>query len=209
MLNGGSVLKMDYNTIKIKLDEINTQIKELYENAKELKEIRDRANDDVKKYKDLREDININVKDQIENIRLLKQKRADMLAEFKSMKISKSYLAQKIEQLETTLQTKPMSMDQEKDMIREIESHRKLYERAVELEDLNETIKTMSDGISVLVNQSSEEHKKVLENARVSAEKHQELLRTYAEINDLKAKATELYDKLKEMKIKEIVEEEL
>ncbi|WP_104838574.1 hypothetical protein [Methanococcus maripaludis] len=200
---------MDYNTIKIKLDEINTQIKELYENAKELKEIRDRANDDVKKYKDLREDININVKDQIENIRLLKQKRADMLAEFKSMKISKSYLAQKIEQLETTLQTKPMSMDQEKDMIREIESHRKLYERAVELEDLNETIKTMSDGISVLVNQSSEEHKKVLENARVSAEKHQELLRTYAEINDLKAKATELYDKLKEMKIKEIVEEEL
>lgn len=209
MLNGGSVLKMDYNTIKIKLDEINTQIKELYENAKELKEIRDRANDDVKKYKDLREDININVKDQIENIRLLKQKRADMLAEFKSMKISKSYLAQKIEQLETTLQTKPMSMDQEKDMIREIESHRKLYERAVGLEDLNETIKTMSDGISVLVNQSSEEHKKVLENARVSAEKHQELLRTYAEINDLKAKATELYDKLKEMKIKEIVEEEL
>ncbi|AVB75860.1 uncharacterized coiled-coil DUF342 family protein [Methanococcus maripaludis] len=203
------MLKMDYNTIKIKLDEINTQIKELYENAKELKEIRDRANDDVKKYKDLREDININVKDQIENIRLLKQKRADMLAEFKSMKISKSYLAQKIEQLETTLQTKPMSMDQEKDMIREIESHRKLYERAVELEDLNETIKTMSDGISVLVNQSSEEHKKVLENARVSAEKHQELLRTYAEINDLKAKATELYDKLKEMKIKEIVEEEL
>ncbi|WP_181508508.1 hypothetical protein [Methanococcus maripaludis] len=200
---------MDYNTIKIKLDEINTQIKELYENAKELKEIRDRANDDVKKYKDLREDININVKDQIENIRLLKQKRADMLAEFKSMKISKSYLAQKIEQLETTLQTKPMSMDQEKDMIREIESHRKLYERAVGLEDLNETIKTMSDGISVLVNQSSEEHKKVLENARVSAEKHQELLRTYAEINDLKAKATELYDKLKEMKIKEIVEEEL
>ncbi|CAF30098.1 MAG: hypothetical protein PWP73_922 [Methanococcus sp.] len=209
MLNGGSVLKMDYNTIKIKLDEINTQIKELYENAKELKEIRDRANDDVKKYKDLREDININVKDQIEEIRLLKQKRADMLAEFKSMKISKSYLAQKIEQLETTLETKPMSMDQEKDMIREIESHRKLYERAVELEDLNETIKTMSDGISVLVNQSSEEHKKVLENARVSAEKHQELLRTYAEINDLKAKATELYDKLKEMKIKEIVEEEL
>ncbi|MBA2869669.1 uncharacterized coiled-coil DUF342 family protein [Methanococcus maripaludis] len=203
------MLKMDYNTIKIKLDEINTQIKELYENAKELKEIRDRANDDVKKYKDLREDININVKDQIENIRLLKQKRADMLAEFKSMKISKSYLAQKIEQLETTLQTKPMSMDQEKDMIREIESHRKLYERAVGLEDLNETIKTMSDGISVLVNQSSEEHKKVLENARVSAEKHQELLRTYAEINDLKAKATELYDKLKEMKIKEIVEEEL
>ncbi|BAP60706.1 DUF7121 family protein [Methanococcus maripaludis] len=200
---------MDYNTIKIKLDEINTQIKELYENAKELKEIRDRANDDVKKYKDLREDININVKDQIEEIRLLKQKRADMLAEFKSMKISKSYLAQKIEQLETTLETKPMSMDQEKDMIREIESHRKLYERAVELEDLNETIKTMSDGISVLVNQSSEEHKKVLENARVSAEKHQELLRTYAEINDLKAKATELYDKLKEMKIKEIVEEEL
>ncbi|BAP62670.1 uncharacterized coiled-coil DUF342 family protein [Methanococcus maripaludis] len=203
------MLKMDYNTIKIKLDEINTQIKELYENAKELKEIRDRANDDVKKYKDLREDININVKDQIEEIRLLKQKRADMLAEFKSMKISKSYLAQKIEQLETTLETKPMSMDQEKDMIREIESHRKLYERAVELEDLNETIKTMSDGISVLVNQSSEEHKKVLENARVSAEKHQELLRTYAEINDLKAKATELYDKLKEMKIKEIVEEEL
>ncbi|AEK19633.1 hypothetical protein GYY_03770 [Methanococcus maripaludis X1] len=202
-------MKMDYNTIKIKLDEINTQIKELYENAKELKEIRDRANDDVKKYKDLREDININVKDQIEEIRLLKQKRADMLAEFKSMKISKSYLAQKIEQLETTLETKPMSMDQEKDMIREIESHRKLYERAVELEDLNETIKTMSDGISVLVNQSSEEHKKVLENARVSAEKHQELLRTYAEINDLKAKATELYDKLKEMKIKEIVEEEL
>jgi len=57
MLNGGSVLKMDYNTIKIKLDEINTQIKELYENAKELKEIRDTANDDVKKYKDLREDI--------------------------------------------------------------------------------------------------------------------------------------------------------
>uniref|UniRef100_A9A762 Phosphoserine phosphatase n=1 Tax=Methanococcus maripaludis (strain C6 / ATCC BAA-1332) TaxID=444158 RepID=A9A762_METM6 len=200
---------MDYTTIKTKLDEINTQIKDLYENAKELKEIRDTANDDVKKYKDLREDINIRVKDQIEEIRLLKQKRADMLAEFKSMKISKSYLLQKIEQLETTLQTKPMSMDQEKEMIREIESHRKLYDKAVELEDLNETIKTMSDGISVLVNQSSDEHKKVLNNAKVSAEKHQELLKTYAEINDLKAKATELYDKLKEMKIKEIVEEEL
>ncbi|WP_459202162.1 DUF7121 family protein [Methanococcus sp. CF] len=200
---------MDYNTIKTKLDEINTQIKDLYENAKELKEIRDKANDDVKKYKDLREDINVKVKDQIEEIRLLKQKRADMLSEFKSMKISKSYLAQKIEQLETTLQTKPMSIEQEKDMIREIESHRKLHEKAVELEDLNETIKSMSDGISTLVNQSSEEHKKVLENARVSAEKHQELLKTYAEINDLKAKATELYDKLKEMKIKEIVEEEL
>lgn len=209
MLNGGSVLNMDYTTIKTKLDEINTQIKDLYENAKELKEIRDTANDDVKKYKDLREDINIRVKDQIEEIRLLKQKRADMLAEFKSMKISKSYLLQKIEQLETTLQTKPMSMDQEKEMIREIESHRKLYDKAVELEDLNETIKTMSDGISVLVNQSSDEHKKVLNNAKVSAEKHQELLKTYAEINDLKAKATELYDKLKEMKIKEIVEEEL
>ena len=41
MLNGGSVLKMDYNTIKIKLDQINTQIKELYEKSKELKEIRD------------------------------------------------------------------------------------------------------------------------------------------------------------------------
>ncbi|MBA2862847.1 uncharacterized coiled-coil DUF342 family protein [Methanococcus maripaludis] len=203
------MLKMDYTTIKTKLDEINTQIKDLYENAKELKEIRDTANDDVKKYKDLREEININVKDQIEEIRLLKQKRADMLAEFKSMKISKSYLAQKIEQMETTLQTKPMSMDQEKELVREIESHRKLYDKAVELEDLNETIKTMSDGISVLVNQSSEEHKKVLNNARVSAEKHQELLKTYAEINDLKAKATELYDKLKEMKIKEIVEEEL
>lgn len=209
MLNGGSVLKMDYNTIKIKLDQINTQIKELYEKSKELKEIRDKANDEVKRYKDLREEINTGVKDQIEEIRVLKQKRADMLSEFKSMKISKNYLAQKIEQLENTLQTKPMSMDQEKEIVRDIESHRKLYEKANELEELNNTIKSMSDGISVLVNHSSDEHKKVLENAKISAETHQDLLKTYAKINELKSKASELYDELKEIKIKEMAEEEI
>jgi uncharacterized coiled-coil DUF342 family protein len=202
------VLKMDYNTIKIKLDQINNQIKELYEKSKELKDIRDTANDDVKKYKDLREDINNHVKEQIEEIRVLKQKRAEMLNEFKSMKISKNYLSQKIEQLENTLQTKPMSLDQEKEIIKDIESYQKLYEKAKELEELNETIKTKSDGISLLVNQSSDEHRKVLENAKISAETHQDLLKTYAKINELKSKASEMYDELKEQKIKEMAEEE-
>ncbi|ABR55588.1 conserved hypothetical protein [Methanococcus vannielii SB] len=199
---------MDYNTIKIKLDQINNQIKELYEKSKELKDIRDTANDDVKKYKDLREDINNHVKEQIEEIRVLKQKRAEMLNEFKSMKISKNYLSQKIEQLENTLQTKPMSLDQEKEIIKDIESYQKLYEKAKELEELNETIKTKSDGISLLVNQSSDEHRKVLENAKISAETHQDLLKTYAKINELKSKASEMYDELKEQKIKEMAEEE-
>ncbi|MBP2171982.1 DUF7121 family protein [Methanococcus voltae] len=195
---------MEYEPIKTQLDKINTKIKELYEEAKELKKIRDDANEKVKEFKETREAINTDVKNRIEQIRDLKQKRAGLLEEFKMMKLTKNQIAEKIEQLEMQLETSATDMDREQALAAQIQSYQELYKRASELEELNETIKEMSDNISVLVNESSDEHKKVLENARTSAEKHQELLLAYNEINQLKSKASELHEQLKNLKLQEI-----
>ena len=176
---------------------VNNKIKELYENAKELKEKRNEANERVREYKIKREDINKLVREKIENIRKLKKERGDLLSEFKELKLNKDLINQKIQQLEIIIETKCPSLEKERQLVAEIEYYKKLLEKIEIIEDLNKKIMTLSEEISKLVKKSAEEHKKVLENAKISAESHQKLMELYAQINKLKEKSKELYNKLK------------
>ena len=131
------------------------------------------------------------------NIRKLKKERGELLSEFKELRLNKDSINQKIQQLEIIIETKCPSLEEERRLVAEIESYKKLLEKSEIIDDLNKKIMSLSEEISKLVKKSAEEHKKVLENAKVSAESHQKLMEVYAQINKLKEKSKELYNKLK------------
>ncbi|MBW9221407.1 hypothetical protein KKP91_04355 [Methanothermococcus sp. SCGC AD-155-M21] len=188
---------MDYLTVKKDIKEISNKIKELYEEVVELKKKRDEANELVKSHKEKREEINRIVKEKIEDVRNLKNDRNNLIMELKEVNLTKDSINQKINHLETIIETKCPSLERERELIGEIEYYRKFLEKSDTIDELSKKINTLSEEISEYVKKSAEEHQKVLEYAKISAENHQKLMEKYDEINKLKKQYNELYEKIK------------
>ena len=188
---------MDYLNIKKDIKEISNKIKELYEEVVELKKKRDEANELVKSHKEKREEINKIVKEKIENVRNLKNDRNKLIMELKEVNLTKDSINQKINHLETIIETKCPPLERERELIGEIEYYRKFLEKSNAIDELSKKIKALSEEISEYVKKSAEEHQKVLEYAKVSAENHQKLMEKYDEINKLKKQYNELHGKIR------------
>ncbi len=192
---------MELISLKKELQDKNNKVKEMYNEAKEIKKKRDEANENVKIYKKERDEINIVVKEKISEIKKLKEERAKLLEEFKEVGIGKNTIIKEIEKIELKIETAGnMSLEKERELIGKIEYYRQLQQKSLYIDELTEIINIKSKEISKLIEKSAEKHQLVVENSKNSSKYHGELMKQYDKISIAKKEADELYATIKEKK---------
>jgi len=105
------VHKKEFSILKQKRDEKNAQFSDLIKKGKENKELRDKANEETKKYKALREENGIKLKSIYDSLNRLKE--ATMNKDI----ASSSEIEKKIDTIEWKLETEVLSIDKERQLV--------------------------------------------------------------------------------------------
>ena len=105
------IYKKEFSTIKQKRDEKNSQFFDLIKKGKENKELRDKANEETKKYKALREENAIKLKSIYDSLNRLKE------ATMNKDVTSSSEIEKKIDNIEWKLETEVLSIDKERQLV--------------------------------------------------------------------------------------------
>ena len=214
LLKKKSELNIEINSLRKNLNQINDQkesafekkekvahsISSLISQVKSSKSQRDNLTKKVKQVKVGRSEYNKEIKQKIEEIKVLNKKKQEIQKKH-NIKGDPSYIKKEIEKLESKIETEVMSFDKEKQLMKAIKDLRKKYNEAKVISDVFDKIHKVEKELDRLKEESNKKHKEVQKNAQNSQQKHEELIETSHEINELKGKEEEAYKKFFETKI--------
>ncbi len=185
------IVEKERNELKALRDEKNSQVKELFQKAKETRELRDAINEDVKLNKALRdlrqEDVTIVVKE----LEKLEENMREIGVNSNFKKNNKhSRIAKRIQELEILYQTKGnMSVAEEREIIEQIERESKELEQLEVVESKREEFKTINRKLRKLRAEALAHHKAVQELAEKSQNYHEVMLGQLKEAKKVRALA--------------------
>jgi len=182
-----------------KRGEINKQISNLISGVKGSKTERNEITNQVKELKTERDTLNKEVSEKTKELATLKKAYDDATAKH-NVKESPSQLKSKIEKLDYTMQTQPMSFDKEQKLMKELKSLKKQYADLSSVTGDWDKIKTLTRDISKLKRRANAAHRKIQDHAKSSQNKHVVLVEKSSEIDDLKKQEQDAFDKFKEYK---------
>ena len=208
-------LKNEISLVKKDLNKLNRDKENWYKKRTEFaKQITDIIGD-IKGSKDERNEFTTKVKGAKEERNKLNDEIAKKVNELKELKAKSDALKsqpaakrketpgaikKKIEQIEYTLETQPMSFDKEQKLNKELKLLKKQYEETKAVSGGWERISELTKDLNKLRKASNKAHREVQELATTSQERHESVLSRSKEIDDLKAKEQEAFDKFKEFK---------
>jgi len=177
-------------------DAINAKIRELRDQAKEHKKRRDEINERVKKAKEIRNQLNRAYEKIKMKIRALEKKRSAALG---GPGISK--LKKEVRQLEHEQMTRPMSPQNEKELIEKIaQLHLKIKEKENALLQ-DPKIKKALEEERHIKEKAEKQHKQVEELAKKAQQEHEKMLNLLKQCDQLREKVNELQEKIVLVKI--------
>jgi len=170
-----------------KRDGIREEIRKIRLTVRNLKRKRNMLNDEVRQLKVLREADKKRRREIFEKIRRLREERKRV--SMKKPRRSRSYLEGEIKKIEWKIQTEPLPLDVEKELvnnIRILESQLGVYRR---IEELNAEIAELMKKADEIRKEISSYRSRILEKAAESREFHLKMLRKIERIKELEAEA--------------------
>jgi len=181
-----------------KRDRIHGEIRNLRSQIQSLREERDALNEEVKRLKSLR-NAGLNRRNEIlEEIKKLRQERNRREAEKPSR--SRSSLESEIERIEWKIQTEPLPLDVERqliDRIKALEAQMEVYRR---IENIKSRIADLKREADKLKKDTLSYRSKIREIATQSQELHMKMLRKIEDARKLKVEADEMHQRYLENK---------
>jgi len=177
---------------------LKNTLQEEIKKIKVIKNTADKSGLEFKDFKKARDLENQNVKSLINKIKELREKRVLLLKKYNIKEPEKVH--SQIEQLEKKIETEALSPDQEKKMMKQINSLKKMFGKDSELENVIQEIKKNSSKLNDVKKKADELHKKLQDTQKErgyhgfkEASKH---------ITELKLKQQEAYHKFLDAKKK-------
>ncbi len=201
-----STLKKDLNRLNrekeswfAKRGEINKKISSLISGVKGSKDERNEITHQVKDLKTERDMLNKEVSQKTKELNALK-KNYDATTAKHQVKENPSMIKKKMEKMEYTLETQPMSFDKEQKLMKEIKILNKQYKELSSVAGDWDKVKTLTRDVSKLKRRANAAHRKIQDYAKFSQDKHEALVERSSEIDDFKKEEQAAFDKFKEYK---------
>jgi len=176
-----------------KRNSIHEQIRKLRTEATSIKEKRDALNQKVKELKNLREQAKAKRKEKRNQILKLNEKMRTLLEKKPSQNLRA--IQKEIESLEWEIQTTPLAVKQEEELIgdvKRLEIQRTILEK---LQELKDTLIELQTEEKALATKAKSHHEKLSELAEQSQKFHEQRLEILNQIQNLKVEADNAHHK--------------
>jgi uncharacterized coiled-coil DUF342 family protein len=179
---------------------LNDRFKTIREEIVALKNERDMANQKVKELKLKREEAQTRINQKIQELKSLRTEVRETAK--KKPASARLSLQRQFDSLEWKIQTTPLSLDEEKQLVEQVERVETQLNIYRKLEHVRETILNVEKEINSLQAQAQSCHKALTEIAQKSQELHQRMLSRIEESKTVKAEADRLHQSYLETKEK-------
>lgn len=214
-LNEGGVkeVRSDIDSLKRQLNDINIEKEKFYNEKKEVskkivsliqkikesKKTRDEKTSTVGEDKKKRLELNKEIKENIEKIKELNKQKVEIQGK-NNITSNPIKIKKEIEALEMKIETEPMSFNNEKKLMKRLNSLKKEYKGVAVVSDVLKDISILSKKIDDLKKKANSIHKQIQIKANASQESHEDMLSISKRIDELRIKEKELNDKFLEKK---------
>ena len=189
-------LHLQSKKLILERDSLNAKIRELREQAKEHRKRRDEINERVKNAKKVRNQLNEAYEKIRMKIRALEKKRSVALG---GPSIRK--LKNEVRQLEHEQMTRPMSPQNEKELIEKIaQLHLKIKEKEKALLQDPKIKKTLEEEKQIK-EKAEKQHRQVEELAKKAQQEHEKMINLLKQCDQIREKINELQEKIVIVKI--------
>jgi uncharacterized coiled-coil DUF342 family protein len=179
-----------------KRDTSNNQSKKIWEEVKKLKSLRDEFNDKIKKLKEERTKLNIEATPKREKLENLRKK----MDELPGKKGNMLFITKRIEELDWEIQTNPLTMTEEKELVSRIKilEEQKLANK--ETDTIKDQLLELQADFSSLRIKANDIHGKIIELAKQSQELHEKMLEKIKVAEKVKPDADEAHQKFSSLR---------
>lgn len=181
-------------------NKLNEKAKAVRSEITAFRSERDRLNAEIKELKHQREEARTGAKEKIEELKNLRQKRSELSRE-KPVE-SRQALQREIEQIDWKIQTTPLDLKEEKQLVervKHLETRLNVYRR---IEDQGSRILELESGVKSLHIRARLCHEKLTGLAERSQELHQKMLAKIGELKTIRAEADGMHKLLLEKREK-------
>lgn len=182
-----------------KKEELQKKISESIGDVKETLGERNKQTRDIRSLKRKRNDLNSKIREKIEEIKKYKKDKEDFMQKH-NIKKDPSSIKMEIDSLELKIETEGLSFDKEKQLMKRINELRKVYKQTAELNVTINKISVLSKEIDLMRQDADSAHNEIQQKAGISQEKHETVFSTSKEVDDLRAKEEEAFQKFIEFK---------
>ncbi len=173
-------------------EEIRKKISELIALVKETKGERNKFTKDVRGAKKERDRLNRDIAKKINDIKKFNKKKKELESKFK-ITVNPSSIKRQIDALEQKIETEVMEFSKEKAIMKKVNELKKQYKEVRGISDIWEESSKLSKDIDKLKAKADSLHKIVKDHAKESQEKHEEVVGSSDEINNLREKEEDAY----------------
>lgn len=188
--------------------EIGNKIKALIEGIKSSKSKRDTFTQMVKVKKTVRDDLNKNLKEKIAQLSQLELQKKDVLSKQKDTKEEFKgdpfFIKKKIDALDYQIETSAISFNKEQELMKQIKKLKQEYKNMSVAMEINKKINELRREVTELKQEANLSHHVVSSTAKESQKKHEELVGSSKEIDELRKLENEAFAKFSELKKKYI-----
>jgi uncharacterized coiled-coil DUF342 family protein len=174
-----------------KRDALNAQNRKIWEEAKDLKARRDELNERIKKLKEERNKLHMEVAPKREKLEALRKK----MDELPGSRGSKRFIAKRIRELDWEIQTNPLTLAEEKELVGRIKVLEEQMLVCKEAEAVRDRLLELRSEFSSLRITANDIHGKMTELAKQSQELHEKMLAKIKEAETIKPEADEVHKK--------------
>jgi len=175
-----------------KRDALNAESKEIWGEARDLKARRDELNERIKKLKEERTKLHTEVAPKREELEALKKKMDELPG---GTGRSARAIAKRIEALDWEIQTNPLTLAEEKELVSRIKVLEEQMIVCKEAEEVRNRLLELRSEFGSLKITANDIHEKIMELAKQSQELHEKMLAKIKEAETIKPEADEAHKK--------------
>lgn len=195
----------DLNAVKEKhyqeKEDFASKIRGSIDVIKSSKDLRNKRTSEVKEIKVERDKLNTQIKNKVQELKALTEKRQNLFTKL-GIKKDPSRLKVQIEQLETKLETEVFSIEKEKNLNKQVRELKSMLNQSKEVTDVSQEIRTLQKDLRVLRKEAESKHRSLQDKAVLSQKRHEDLISSSSDVDDLRKKEEAAYKKFFEYKEK-------
>ena len=177
-----------------KKESLSKEIKDKIKNIRENKTKRNSLTEEVKKHKEKRKEIYDKSKNKISDIKEIGKQERDLIRKH-NIKGNPSRIKEDIDMLESKIETEVISFEKEKEIMKKIKALKKKLKETKELNGILNKKSDVSKEIDMLNSEAKDVHKRVQNKAKESQVKHEAIITNSGDIDKLKKKEEEAFQK--------------
>jgi len=182
-----------------KKEEFGSQISSLIGSLSSNKKERNKFTNEVKELKIKRKELHDLIKTKISEVKKFNEQKSETAKKY-GITSDPSNLIKEIQALEFKFETEGLTFDKEQKLMKIIKEKKKKLNEAKKISDVWEKTGKISKEIDDLKREADAIHKKIQSEAGHSQQKHEQLIGSSKEIDELRAKEQEAFNKFVEAK---------